>query len=129
MQGTLSGNDVGSHSFTIFVYDGLHEVNASFQINVLDNNPINNDPEVTDIPNRTVSGSIVYDVAPFFSDPDGDTLSFSSANLPPGLQISDSGVITGTATSANDGRWLIRVTASDNRGGTVSDQFRMTIDD
>ena len=129
LQGTLSGNDVGSHSFTIFVYDGLHEVNASFQINVLDNNPINNDPEVTDIPNRTVSGSIVYDVAPFFSDPDGDTLSFSSANLPPGLQISDSGVITGTATSANDGRWLIRVTASDNRGGTVSDQFRMTIDD
>lgn len=87
----------------------------------------NNDPTVTDIPNQVVSDSFSYDVSFVFEDPDGDTLTFTAVNLPAGVAIDEDGVITGTTTTANIGTHFIVVTASDGRGGTVSDGFRLFI--
>lgn len=136
LSGTLTLDNVGTEQFTLLFTDGLFELSETFSLIIRDDrtdnnssdNTNNNDPEVSDIPNTRVSGSFSYDVAEFFVDPDGDPLTFSSDNLPPGITMSRAGLISGTATSDNDGRWLIRITASDNRGGTVDDQFRMTID-
>lgn len=128
LSGTLTLDDVGREQFTLVITDGLFEVSESFELTISDERPRNRDPEVDDIPNTRVSGSFSYNVAEFFTDPDGDELTYRSDNLPPGVTITDAGVVSGTAATDNDGRWLIRITASDNRGGTATDQFRMTID-
>ncbi len=128
LSGTLTLDNVGREQFTLLVTDGLFELSETFTLEVRDDRAINSEPETDNIPNARVSGSFSYNVADFFKDADGDTLSFSSENLPPDVTLSRDGLITGNATANNDGRWLIRITASDNRGGTVVDRFRMTID-
>ncbi len=71
-------------------------------------------------------------VAGAFSDPDGDTLSYTAIGLPAGLTIDpDTGVISGTidrsASQVNGGVYSITVTADDGRGGTVSTSFEWTV--
>ena len=55
--------------------------------------------------------AFVLDASGFFSDPDGDALTFSASGLPQGLSISPSGVISGTP--AEDGTYAVTVSASD----------------
>lgn len=128
LSGTFSTDDIGTVFITVLVSDGLSQIEDRFSLTVRDNQAPNRAPTVGDISNEEVSGTFAYDVSGFFDDPDGDSLTFTAGNLPPGVTLSDAGVLTGIATNANDGRWLITVTASDNRGGTVSDRFRLTID-
>jgi len=127
LTGTITGDDEGSDSIRVFATDGLEEVRDTFRLTVKDERPANNAPEVDDIDNRDVSGSFVYDVSVFFSDPDGDTLSFSAAYLPDDVRLSADGVITGVATDRNRGNRFIEIEATDNRGGSVSDGFRLSI--
>ena len=78
---------------------------------------------------------VSFNVAPAFTDPDGDSLTFSATGLPAGLSINPaSGLITGTLASnaATQGPgggnvYTITVTADDGEGGTVSDSFTITI--
>ncbi len=128
LQGELTLDDAGTYQFSVFANDGLYEVSDNFTLTVGGSQPQNQAPIVTDIRNARVNGAFSYALYTFFSDPDGDTLTYSANNLPPGVNLSDSGVITGIATAQNEGRWLIQITASDNRGGNASDQFRLTID-
>lgn len=128
LNGSFTLADLGTVPVTVLVSDGLVQIADRFDIVVRDNQLPNQAPSVSDIRNERVSGLFSYDVSVFFTDPDGDTLSFSSDNLPPNVNLSEEGLITGIANNANDGRWFITVTASDNRGGTVDDSFRLTID-
>ena len=71
-------------------------------------------------------------VAGAFSDPDGDTLSYTATGLPAGLTINAAtGVISGTidnsASQVNGGNYTIQVTANDGRGGSVSSSFAWDI--
>ncbi len=60
------------------------------------------------------------------SDPDGDTLTYRAAGLPPGLSIAAaSGVISGTPTTA--GAYTVTVTVDDNRGGSTAVQFAWNV--
>ena len=75
--------------------------------------------------------NVNLDAGAAFSDPDGDTLSYSASGLPASLSINNgSGVITGTLTN-ND--WLngpvynVAVTANDGNGGTVDDNFSINV--
>ena len=74
---------------------------------------------------------VSVNVAPSFSDLDGNTLSFSAAGLPAGLSISAAGVISGTidraASQTNGGVYSVTVTASDGNGGTVTSTFTWTV--
>jgi large repetitive protein len=78
------------------------------------------------------SDTVSVPVSKFFSDPDGDTLSFSVAGLPAGLTIDPAtGVISGTidhsASQINGGAYKVTVTANDGKGGTVSSSFEWTV--
>jgi large repetitive protein len=71
-------------------------------------------------------------VAGAFSDPDGDTLTYTATGLPAGLTINaTTGVISGTvdnsASQPNGGVYTIIITASDNRGGTATQTFGWTV--
>jgi VCBS repeat-containing protein len=78
---------------------------------------------------------VSFDVSPAFTDPDGDTLTFSASGLPAGLSIDPTtGTISGTLASnaATQGPgggnvYTVTVTADDGEGGTVSDTFTITI--
>ena len=61
-----------------------------------------------------------------FSDADSDVLSYS-ATLPSWLTLTGSRTLSGTPLAANTGTVTVRVTADDNNGGTVSDEFVITV--
>lgn len=130
--GVLSGlffiDNIGTASVTVLVSDGLSQIANRFDVTIRDSRAPNREPTVTDISNERVSSLFQYDVSGFFEDPDGDPLSFTSDSLPPGVNLSDDGLITGVASDENEGRWFISISASDNRGGEVSDRFRLIID-
>jgi predicted extracellular nuclease len=99
----------------------------------------NNPPVVaTAIADQTtaVNGTFSLDINANFSDPDGNTLSFSAIRndyalnnpLPAWLNFAG-GVFSGTPTTNSEaGIYEIRVTADDGFGGTVSDVFKITVD-
>ena len=74
-------------------------------------------------------------VAGGFSDPDGDTLTYSASGLPSGLSINPaSGVITGTLSAgasaggpSSNGVYTIAVTATDSQGALVTRTFTYTV--
>ncbi len=121
----------GEFQAIVTVSDGDAETSISFSFTVDEETTAsggpNQDPVVTDIPNQVVTGSFSYDVSFVFDDPDGDELTFTAVNLPPRVDIDENGVITGVASNANDGTHFIVVTADDGNGGTVSDGFRLII--
>ncbi|MEQ4616528.1 MAG: retention module-containing protein, partial [Corticimicrobacter sp.] len=71
-------------------------------------------------------------IAQYFNDPDGDTLTFSAANLPPGLSIDPvTGLITGTLDNSasqggNGGVYTVVITATDSLGASTSLTFTWT---
>ena len=75
------------------------------------------------------------DITSVFSDPDGDTLTYTAIGLPTGLSLdlnngSISGVIDNSASQGgpnNDGIYLIEVTATDSLGASVSTTFSWAV--
>ena len=68
-------------------------------------------------------------VAQYFADPEGDTLSFSADLLPPGLTMAADGTITGTIepdasqggnVPGSPGVYLVTITADDGQGGVTT---------
>jgi large repetitive protein len=91
---------------------------------------VNDVPTATPLGNQTnLDGQVIsLGVGAAFSDADGDPLTFGATGLPAGLSINPAtGVISGTidrsASQANGGNYTITVTASDGKGGTVSQAF------
>ncbi len=73
------------------------------------------------------------DVTSFFSDPDGDTLTYTASNLPTGLSLDpNSGLITGVIDSSASqggtaGVYTVTVTATDDNGESVNSTFAWTV--
>jgi subtilisin-like proprotein convertase family protein len=95
--------------------------------------------EINDVNEAPVAGALAdqaateglffsIDVSAAFSDPDGDTLSFSATGLPASLAIDPAtGVISGTPTFGDIGNHAITVTASDGTL-TVEAGFELVIE-
>ncbi len=85
-------------------------------------------PDVTNEDNQSVS----VDTGSFFSDLDGDTLTFGVTGLPDGLSIDPAtGIISGTidrdASQPNGGVYSVTVTGTDPDGLTTSQTFTWTV--
>jgi hypothetical protein len=82
--------------------------------------PVPQDPVVTaPLPDLIQVGTPLQVQVPA-TDPQDDPLTFTAANLPPGLTISPSGLVSGTPTTA--GYYVITVTATDPAGHAGSDR-------
>jgi hypothetical protein len=82
------------------------------------------------IPNQTATEDIFWglNISSYFTDGDGDTLTYSAAGLPDGLTINAaSGVISGTPTNSAVGTQTITITANDGKGGTVNTTFSLLV--
>ena len=97
----------------------------------------NNAPTVANpIPDRTATVGTAFSYAfpaNTFNDPDGDALSYMATlgngdPLPNWLGFSTR-TFSGTPAAGDTGTVSIKVTANDGRGGTVSDDFRITVSD
>jgi CshA-type fibril repeat protein len=133
-QATVIGNQInyvppanfnGTATITYTISDGEGgTATATIEVTVT---PENDAPLGTALPpQNTEDGAVIaVPVAGNFSDVDGDTLTYTAADLPPGLSIDpDSGVITGTvnnsASQINGGTYTATITVSDGNGGTTT---------
>lgn len=92
--------------------------------------PANNPPTV--VPPGLADRSIIagdaveIDIGALFTDPDGDSLTFTATGLPPGLALIGS-VISGVAVTTAGSPYTIVLEARDGLGGTVADEFLLTV--
>ncbi len=125
ISGTLVPASVGSHSVTISVNDGNgHTESVSFIWQVI---ALNQAPILTNPGTQSHSEGDTVSLTIAANDPNADTLTFSSSNLPSGLQLnSASGVISGTLVSASVGSHSVTVSVSDGQASDIT-SFTWTI--
>ena len=121
----------GPASFTYTIRDG-NGGTATATVNITVT-PVNDTPTTTrPIPDRVRADgqTLVYNLADFFSDPDGDPLNYGITGLPTGLVFDQTtGLISGTIDhSASQGGaagvYAVTVTAWDRPGGTGLSQVQ-----
>jgi Leucine-rich repeat (LRR) protein len=114
---TLVANQVGNPEAR-FAYNWL----ASCQTG---NNP-NSPPTTSGIPNQTILVNQAYQLqlTNYFSDPDGQALTFSGTGLPPGLSLNGS-LISGTPSTT--GVSNVQITALDPGGLSAQTSFQLTV--
>ena len=127
---TPDGNFFGSDSFeyTVTDADGA-ATTATVTITV---GSVNDEPVVgtaIDDQSDLDSDTITLDVSGNFSDVEDADLAFTATGLPPGLTINGDGLITGTidSSASASGPYTVVVTATDDDGGIVSDEFVWTV--
>ncbi len=123
--GTLTYASAGIYTVTATVSDGTATHATSFTWTVTNTN---RPPEAWTISDQSgTEGQPITAVNASTGDPDGDTLSYTANNLPPGLAIHPtSGQITGTPTFDASGIWSVAVNAFDGTA-TTSSTFTFTI--
>jgi hypothetical protein len=110
ISGTLTAASAGTHSISAFASDGNVTVEQVFTWTVI---TTDRSPVMAAIPDQYSAQNTSVSLAVSASDPDGNTLTFIAAGLPPGLSInSQSGAISGS-TSSTAGNYHVIVTASD----------------
>ncbi|KAA3435906.1 putative Ig domain-containing protein, partial [Rufibacter hautae] len=113
--------------------------NASdqFTLTVTGGGTANGSPVVASaIPDQGATAGTAYSYAfpaGTFTDPDGDALSYSAAlagggALPSWLSFSPAArSFSGTPSAADAGTLAVRVTASDGKGGSATDEFSLSV--
>ena len=94
---------------------------------------VNELPEVdSDIPDQMMTASVfrIISLQGTFSDPDGDTLTYSASTTPPGIATAsvNNNDSTLTLTAVSVGMTTITVTAADRRSSTDADRLTATQD-
>ncbi|WP_108811397.1 Ig-like domain-containing protein [Sphingorhabdus sp. Alg231-15] len=129
---TPAENFNGEALVTYTVSDGQGGVaTATLTVDVV---AVNDAPESLPIPDITNEDnqSVSVDTSSFFSDLDGDILTFEVTGLPAGLSIDPAtGIISGTidrdASQPNGGVYSVTVTGTDPDGLTTSQTFTWTV--
>ena len=136
--GTPRTTDEGTVSVRVTASDGRGgSVSDTFDITVSSSG--NSDPTVTnEIPDLSAEVGMRFSFifpASTFSDADGDTLTYTATQadgtaLPAWLSFAaGTRSFSGTPQATDAGTVLVKVTARDGRGGSVSDTFTLTVGD
>ncbi len=131
ISGTPLNNEIGTYTVAVTASDGINETVMTFALRVQPNQPpVFNGP----IPRQTAPVNQLFsvDVSQYFSDPEGDPMTFTANGLPASgsLQISSDGVISGTPTVDDRSGILgdtVEVTATDNHGNSATGSFTLSI--
>ncbi|WP_169745657.1 beta strand repeat-containing protein [Sulfurovum lithotrophicum] len=127
---TPDTNYNGLVSFPYVISDGKGATaTANENITV---NGVNDTPTSTPIADQTNADADTpsVNVSGNFSDPDGDTLTYSATGLPTGLSIDpNTGVISGTIdkSASQSGPYSVTVTAKDSSNASTSETFSWTV--
>ncbi|QDT11198.1 Ig-like domain-containing protein [Planctomycetes bacterium K23_9] len=127
----LGPGDSLTDTFTYTIDDGTGLTDTATLTITIDGT--NDAPTVTStIPNQSDADAetgISVNAATYFGDPESGTLTFSATNLPPGLSINSSGLITGTVdpSASTGGPYSVTITAEDAYGSTVSQTITWAI--
>lgn len=129
ISGTPTNSAVGNNTIIITANDSKGgTVSDTFILTVINTNDA---PVVSNfIPDTTATEDSPFslNITSYFNDIDtGDTLTYTAIGLPEGLSISSVGIISGSPTNNAVGLRNITVTASDGKGGNVSDTFILTV--
>ncbi len=125
LSGTPSNTEVGNHNVVLEVSDGASTVSQAFSILV---GGTNEAPLFTSTAATTATPDTLYRYAIAASDPDGDPLTITAANLPSWLTLTDHGdgsaTLSGTPGSGDAGDHAIELLVSD---GVASDSQSFTL--
>lgn len=116
ISGTPDFEASGVYAVSVSAFDGVSSVSDDVSWTV---NNVNRVPQQTSpLPPRfNLQGeSVAFDLAPFFSDADGQALDFSASELPPGLSLSPQGLVSGTVSAAALGDYAVALVVSDGEG-------------
>jgi YD repeat-containing protein len=121
---------VGTYTVNVTASDGSLTVTDSFVLNI--NAAATNQPPVVNIPLEDWWGSNTVNYtfpANSFVDPNGDTLTYTATGLPATITFNASTrTFSGTVVIGKYSKvFTVVVTASDGRGGTVTDTFDINI--
>ena len=121
-----SASSSGPYDVTVTAVDTEGaSVEMMFTFNVTNPAPVIGDVELPITP-PVVGEAVIIDVGAVTQDPDGDVLTFSAVDLPPGLSIDPAtGLITGTVTIPQTEPFVFTVSVTDGEGGT--DQVELTL--
>ena len=129
-------NDAGfiEDTFTYAVTDGLHTAEAQVNIKIIDTNEppqqITQLPDVVLVASNNEDNSHLrsLDLARYFSDPDGDELSFTSDDFTSAssIALSSTGILSSDATLDDVGQKRILLNADDGKE-SVNGMFVLTV--
>ncbi|MEQ9671136.1 putative Ig domain-containing protein [Coleofasciculus sp. G2-EDA-02] len=134
-QGTFRGTpNNGDETLNILVTadDSQGETKSDgFKLDIAAAPVVNNDPTLlSPIADQTAQTKQFYslDISDYFTDPDGDSLTYSAIGLPKGLNLNpETGLISGNPRNKAVGTNSITLTANDGNGGEISDVFDLTV--
>jgi hypothetical protein len=129
ISGTPSGTDVGTTSgITITVSDGTDKSSLpAFSITVA--SAPNTPPTISGTPATSVTAGNAYSFVPTASDADGDSLTFTVANLPSWAKFNTTnGTISGNPSNTDAGTTSsIKITVSDGIDSVSLPTFSITV--
>ena len=130
ISGTLdsSASVDGPYQITVTATDSQGaSAEETFTINVFNPAPIVE--QLT--PDPVISGApVTIDVGAVTTDPDGDELSYSSDDLPPGLTLDpETGLISGVPTLPQNDPYIFSVTVDDGEGGVTLTQISLQVNE
>jgi hypothetical protein len=123
--GEANDNWHGKVQVTVKALDGLGQgdVSNTFTIEV---RPVNDPPYLSTFPPDQIYEDEPFEFQLMAKDVDGDPLTFTSANLPTGMTVSTSGLISWTPTNDDVGVHSIRLIVTDPGG--MADAFNWTLE-
>lgn len=131
--GWRSGNHIalvisGTGVRTAVAYDGNHASAPLLNIRYIGETP-NSPPTIQGVPDTGVTVGIEYSFSPIASDPDGDTLIYSIANLPSWVSFdSTTGNLTGTPQATDVGSYNnITISVSDGEDNVSLEAFNISV--
>ncbi len=120
----------GKYTITVTATDiGGGKASQTFTIDATNQAPVTG--TLTAAQASSAGASIAgLSVTSTFSDPNlGDVLSYTATDLPPGLNISATGIISGVIAATAPGTYTVKVTATDEKSATATETFTWTIND